>query len=85
MLEACVCGSGVNEVREPELSDVTQALKRGRIDEAKRDVIDADVVPERVADDVHKGSGIKGSRGRGIGGAYRDPPPAPLSPDPLIP
>ena len=50
VLEPRVRRAGVDEVREPELPDVPQPLEGGCVDEAKRNVIDADVVPERVAD-----------------------------------
>src|SRR5687767_752797 len=73
VLEARVSGTGIDEVGEPELANVAQPLERGRVDEANGDVIDADVVPERVADDGHEGQGITGSRCRGIEGAYRYP------------
>ena len=41
-------------MRETELPDVAQALERRRIDEAHRGVVDPDVVPERVADDLYQ-------------------------------
>jgi hypothetical protein len=53
VLESGVCRPGINEVGEPELPNVSKPLKGGGVDEAKGDVIDADVVPEGIADDIH--------------------------------
>ena len=52
VLEARVARAGIHEIREAELSNVAQPLERARVDEAQRERIDADVVPERIADDL---------------------------------
>jgi hypothetical protein len=79
VLEACVCGTRINEVREPQLSHIAQPLEDARVDEAKGDIIDADVVPERVADDFHAGSWVVG-RGSGARFGVLDPRPVTLDP-----
>ena len=54
VLEARVAGARVNEIREAELADVSKPLERACVDQSQGEWIDADVVPERVADDfVH--------------------------------
>ena len=52
VLEARVGGAGVDEEGVPELPDVPQALHRGRIDDGQRLGLQADVIPQRVADDL---------------------------------
>src|SRR5688500_14168246 len=44
--------AGVDEIGKAELPDVSQALEFARVDEAERQRADADVVPERVANDL---------------------------------
>src|SRR5438045_9263353 len=46
VLEAAMGGAGVDEKREPELANVAQPLKRRRIHEPNRQLVDGDVVPE---------------------------------------
>src|SRR5262245_17158811 len=65
MLEARVRGAGVHEERKPELPHVAETLKRWRIDELLRERIEADVVPEWVADDLcHCSLCSRDARGR---------------------
>ena len=52
VLEARVSGAGVDEIRESELADVAQPLERTRVDQPERQRVDADVVPERIANDL---------------------------------
>ena len=52
VLEPRVRRARVDEVREPELPHVPQPLECPRVDEADRQVVERDVVPERVPDDV---------------------------------
>ena len=49
VLEARVRGAGIDEIREAELPDVSQALKNRRVDELQGERVDTNVVPERVA------------------------------------
>ena len=44
--------AGIHEVGESELAHVAQPLERPRVDQPERERVDADVVPERVADDL---------------------------------
>ena len=52
VLEPGVCGAGVHEECVTELPDVPQTLERRRIDDGQRLGLEADVVPERVANDL---------------------------------
>src|SRR5207244_13412157 len=47
-----VCGPSVNEKCVTELPDVPQTLERRRVDDRERLRLEADVVPERVANDL---------------------------------
>src|SRR5258708_7439364 len=51
VFKARVACARVDEEGEPQLPHVAQALERRRVDEPQREWIDADVVPQRVADD----------------------------------
>src|SRR5438034_510105 len=52
VLEAGVRGARIDEEGVPELPDVPQALHRGRVDDSQRLGLQADVIPQRVADDL---------------------------------
>ena len=52
VLEAGVGGARIDEEGVPELPDVPQALHRGRVDDSQRLGLQADVIPQRVADDL---------------------------------
>jgi len=60
MLEPCVCSAGIDEKRVTELPDVAQALYGRRVQDRERLGLEADVVPERVADDFVRGTGDSG-------------------------
>ena len=49
VLEARVGRAGIYEVRETELPHIAQALKNFGVDELERQLVDPDVVPQRVA------------------------------------
>ncbi|MNC97019.1 hypothetical protein D3C83_145460 [compost metagenome] len=53
VLEAGVTGARIYEKGQAQLPHVPQPLERRRVDEAQREGLDPDVVPERVADDLH--------------------------------
>lgn len=52
VLEARVSRAGINEISESELPDVAQPLKNLCVDEPKSQLVDADVVPEWVAQNL---------------------------------
>ena len=52
MLEPRVRCTGINEVRPAELTHVAKALKNFSVDELKRQLVDADVVPDGVAQNL---------------------------------
>src|SRR5687767_3370551 len=52
VLEARVRRTRIDQVGEPELPDESQALKDVGIDEPESELIDADIVPERVAQNL---------------------------------
>src|SRR5690242_18852932 len=52
MLEAGVRGAGVHQKRVTQLPDIAQPLERGRVDDGERLGLEADVVPQRVANDL---------------------------------
>ena len=52
VLEAGVGGAGIDQEGVAQLSDVPEALQGGRVEHAQRRPVEADVVPERVADDL---------------------------------
>ncbi len=52
VLEARVSGAGINEVGPAELPDVAQPLKNFGVDELQRQLVDADVIPDGVAQDL---------------------------------
>ena len=54
MLEPRVCRAGINEKCMPELPHVPQALKRRGIDNGQSLGLEADVVPEGVANDLKR-------------------------------
>ncbi len=55
MLEPGVGGAGIDEEGEADLADVAQALERRRVEREQRRPVQADVVPEGVADDLQVG------------------------------
>ncbi|MBW8768155.1 MAG: hypothetical protein JF589_00190 [Gemmatimonadetes bacterium] len=65
VLEARVARAGIDEVGQPELAHVAQSLEGARVDEPQRERIDADVVPERIANDLerHARKVARGDRG----------------------
>ncbi len=52
VLETRMRCAGINQVGPPELSDVTQALKDFGVDESESQLVDADVVPDGVAQNL---------------------------------
>src|SRR5207302_4992682 len=65
VLEARVRGAGIDEEGVTELADIPQPLDGGGIDDGQGIAVEADVVPERVADDLeaaHWGGGGPASR-----------------------
>ena len=60
MLKACVCGARIDEKRVTELPDIAQALYGRCVQDRQRLWLEADVVPERVADDFVRGTGDSG-------------------------
>jgi hypothetical protein len=62
VLEARVRGTGIDEKRVAELANVAEPLERGSIEDGKRLRLEADVVPERVANDLElAGAGAQDS------------------------
>jgi len=51
VLEAGVRGAGINEIRQAELADISEPLKNIRVDEPESQLIDPDIIPQRVAQD----------------------------------
>ncbi len=66
VLKPGVCGARVHEKCVTELPDVPQPLEGGRIDDRERLGLEADVVPERVANDLELG-GAGGERRQDLG------------------
>ena len=66
VLEARMGRAGVHEVRQPQLTHVAQSLHDTGVDQPHREVIDPDVVPQRVADDLE----IHAQRFPGSNGVY---------------
>jgi hypothetical protein len=54
VLESAVGGARIDEKRVPQLADVPEALDRRRVDHRQGVRLEADVVPERVADDFER-------------------------------
>jgi hypothetical protein len=52
VLESRVCGAWIYQVRPAKLADVSQPLKDLGVDELEGEIVDADVVPERVAQNL---------------------------------
>ena len=52
VLEAGVGGAGIDEEGVAELADVAQALHRRGVEHGQRRLVEADVVPEGIADDL---------------------------------
>ena len=52
MLESRVRRSGIDEIRPTELANVAETLEDFGVDELKGQLVDADVVPDRVAQDL---------------------------------
>ena len=53
VLETRMARARVHKERESKLSYIAQSLERRCVDESQRQRFNADVVPERVADDFH--------------------------------
>src|SRR6266850_620297 len=70
VLKAGVRSAGVNEECVTELSDVPQTLERRRIDDGERLGLEADVVPERVANYFKRRRTAQNSFGRARGAAW---------------
>ena len=49
VLEPRVCRAGVNEIRPAKLSHIPKPLKDFSVDERERQLVDSNVVPDRVA------------------------------------
>ena len=54
VLESRMGGAGIDEKSEPELANVSEPLKRRRVDQLEAQRIESDVVPEGVPDDFHR-------------------------------
>ena len=52
VLESRVCRARIDEVRPSELADVPESLKDFGVDEAERELVDANVIPDGVAQDL---------------------------------
>jgi hypothetical protein len=52
VLESCVGRAGVNEVRPPELAHVAKALENFGVDERECQLVDTNIIPDRVAQDL---------------------------------
>src|SRR6266480_1115934 len=52
VLEARMRRARINEIRPPKLADVSEPLKDFRIHEREREFVDADVVPDGVAQNL---------------------------------
>jgi hypothetical protein len=46
-------GAGIDEKGQPQLPHIPQALHHGRFEERQRQGVEADVVPERIAQNFH--------------------------------
>ena len=66
VLEPGVGGSGINEVGPTELPDVPKTLEYVGVDKRQRQVIDADVVPDGIAQNLE-------APGPSLAGAFRQP------------
>src|ERR1041384_1688659 len=69
VLEAGVRGAGVHQKRVTELPDIAQPLERRRGREGERLGLEADVVPQRVANDLER-------QGWELGAGSQEPGPA---------
>jgi hypothetical protein len=49
-----VVGPGIDEIGEPELPDVAEALERQRVKQGKRKVLHFNITMDRVLDNFHK-------------------------------
>ncbi len=65
-------GAWVNEVRPSELTNVSQSLEYLGIDELERQVVDADVVPDGVAQNLeaHRPTSLWFARRQPFGPAF---------------
>ena len=52
LFEARVGRARINEIRPSELAHVSQSLEHFRVDEIERQVVDPDVIPHGVAQDL---------------------------------
>jgi hypothetical protein len=52
VLEAGVCSTGINEVCPSELTDIPESLKDFRVYEVERELVDPNVVPDWIAQDL---------------------------------
>ena len=52
VLKTRVCRAGIDQICPPELAHISQSLKDVRINELECEVIDPNVVPDRVAQDL---------------------------------
>jgi hypothetical protein len=52
MLEPGMVSTGVNEVGEAKLPDVTETLEHGRIEQPERKILHLDIAMDRVLDDL---------------------------------
>ena len=62
VLEAGVGGAGIDEEGVAELADVAQALHRRGVEHRQRGLVEADVVPEGIADDLEVARSQSSSR-----------------------
>ncbi len=52
MLKSRMRGAGIHEVRQAELTHIAQALHDERVEQRKRECIQPNVIPQRVAQDI---------------------------------
>jgi hypothetical protein len=47
-----VCCAGIDEIRPAQLTDVSEALKNFRVGELESQLVDTNVIPDRVAQNL---------------------------------
>src|SRR5689334_22408517 len=67
VLETGVCGARVDQKTVADLPDVPETLHGGRIECQEGGTVDADVVPERIANDFSRTDGWRGREEAGVG------------------
>src|SRR5690349_17697299 len=67
VLETGVCGARVDQEAVADLPDVPQTLHGGRIESQEGGTVNADVVPERIANDFSRTDGRSGREASRVG------------------